>query len=55
MMWLTGCGGPSVKYVPVKPVPISAEWLASTAGPLCRSRSRLVHRSLTNLQLLAVI
>ncbi|PZZ43219.1 lysozyme, partial [Escherichia coli] len=28
MMWLTGCAGPSVKYVPVKPVPIPAEWLA---------------------------
>ena len=55
MMWLTGCGGPSVKFVPVPPVPIPAEWLADCLVPPAPQPFTFGASVTYNLQLLAVI
>ncbi|PCG27968.1 lysozyme [Escherichia coli] len=55
MMWLIGCAGPSVKYVPVKPVPIPAEWLADCLVPPVPEPFTFGASVTYNLQLLAVI
>lgn len=55
MMWLIGCAGPSVKYVPVKPVPIPAEWLADCLVPPAPEPFTFGASVTYNLQLLAVI
>ncbi|HFR1936748.1 TPA: hypothetical protein ACHVCH_003852 [Shigella sonnei] len=54
-MWLSGCAGPSVKYVPVQPVPIPAEWLADCLVPPAPEPFTFGASVTYNLQLLAVI